>query len=306
MFLQTVDTYAFCQNCMRVSTSLQNCDKCGTQLTSENHIGSYGAEPKRARTEKEGDESTATSGGTTTAANGAPAVNGSGRGSTTMNGSASSSPAPNNPAPSSGPVPVPQALYVNKNIISTSENTSAPVVRPQAIYMNVNNQVSSSSATASPRSTSNTVSTQSTSLTSSTNTSSSGPTLRSAASSHNNTDSRSPANPPSAATNSIDRSRPPTLTNSTNSTANYNSAASQRAMSGNFPPNAVAPANQPPSTSSVTVLPNMVSIPAQQIRIGAQKFKPLTSVQFKDDGILFTLKGKIVYISVVKTVSLIN
>ena len=41
----------------------------------------------------------------------------------------------------------------------------------------------------------------------------------------------------------------------------------------------------------ITVLPQKVVIPAQQIRIGAQKFKPLTPVEFKDDGILFTLRG---------------
>jgi len=47
---------------------------------------------------------------------------------------------------------------------------------------------------------------------------------------------------------------------------------------------------------SATVAPAVSSayvfqVNAVQIRLGAKKFKPLTAVTFKDDGVLFTLTG---------------
>ena len=61
-------------------------------------------------------------------------------------------------------------------------------------------------------------------------------------------------------------------------------------------PSQGAPPVGPPSLTthnpgpSVSISNDNVLIPAQQIRIGSQKFKSLTPVTLKDDGILFTLK----------------
>ena len=252
---------------MRVSTSLQNCDNCGNQLSKENHIGSYGAEPKRSRSDV----------GDVVQNNGA--VNGR---VSSMNGTTSSSPTSSS---SAAAVPVPQALYVNRNAITTTENSTS--VRPQAIYVNVNNATStarSTSTTATAGTNSSNTATSQTAL----GTGTSQMTTRSAVSADRSSTS---ANMPIASANAtvLDRNRLP-LSNSAHSSSyplqNQQLSSVRANAPGNFP------ATTPPHTASnpnlVTVLPNVVNIPAQQIRIGAQKFKPLTAVQFKEDGILFT------------------
>jgi len=52
-------------------------------------------------------------------------------------------------------------------------------------------------------------------------------------------------------------------------------------------------ASMQPLTSTVTAAPSsyVFQVTAIQIRLGAKKFKPLTAVTFKDDGVLFTLTG---------------
>lgn len=197
---------------MRISQTLQNCDKCGNQLPVESQI-----DPKRKRQDT-GDASSKRNNGHST-------VNGT--------GSASSSAAP-----------VPQALYVNKNAVT------APDVRPQAVYRNAVH------ATRSPN------------LTTSDSANRAVHNANSHPTSVQNRRFQSAASGYTMHTQGFPNSRPPT-------TANYHVNPS--------PPN---------PNAMITVLPSKVILPAQQIRIGAQKFKPLTPVEFKDDGILFTLRGK--------------
>jgi len=52
-------------------------------------------------------------------------------------------------------------------------------------------------------------------------------------------------------------------------------------------PKTVVPGAPPSSASSSYVF----QVNAVQIRLGTKKFKPLTAVTFKDDGVLFTLSG---------------
>lgn len=53
----------------------------------------------------------------------------------------------------------------------------------------------------------------------------------------------------------------------------------------------IAQSIQSASASSDAPIP-LTNVPAYQIRIGSRKFKPLSTVQFKEDGVLFTLKSE--------------
>ena len=59
---------------------------------------------------------------------------------------------------------------------------------------------------------------------------------------------------------------------------------------------------------AVSISQDNVLIPAQQIRIGSQKFKPLSPVafNFEDASILFTLQGLFLYLTVDKICNIIS
>ena len=227
------------------------CEKCGSALSDDNAAHCYSAEPKRPCVETQANDTA----------------------STQCNGISSSTS---------------DAVISTSALSSTSDNS----VRPQALYVNVNNQAfpvlgvaatTSASATSSApvqgstranSSVSNAVSTTvfSTSL-------SAVPPVRTLPSAQISLPSR-PTNVGSVTVTQITlptyNLQPPYVSNvarlpvATPVHTSVQSAAT------------VAPV---PSSSYV------FQVTAVQIRLGARKFKPLTAVTFKDDGVLFTLTG---------------
>ncbi len=122
---QTVDTFAVCSNCSRLSYNLKQCDKCGCPLSEDNTVPCYGADPKRARIESSPPTTSASS-----------LVNGNTENSKDSTDSSTTRRDSNDTMTeetSSTAQPVPQTLFVNKN-------APLPEVRPQALYFNLTNQ----------------------------------------------------------------------------------------------------------------------------------------------------------------------
>lgn len=304
-----------CTNCSRLSLDLQNCDKCGNALSAENSVGCYSSEPKRARTDAEAPS---------------PPSNGS-----IVNGNGPSSDAPSPDTSNAPPVPVPQALYKNKNVVDDTVS-----VRPQALFTNLTTTaaptatlpasvVSSSSlttllsvgggsGTASsavvPPSVNNLLQSARQQQQSSNQLPSGLDTATAAAlsgalagggvaqSNHprllpappmQQTSPRVSAVPPSY---NLQPPAPPQYPLSSVQRPIENSPAGMGPITNNSTSaaatNAVGSSSGAQQVHKLIVEPNCVILPAQQIRIGSQKFKPISDVSFKDDGILFTLKGQ--------------
>ena len=299
---QTVDTFAVCSKCSRLSYNLKQCDKCGNPLSEDNAAMCVSAEPKRTRL-----ESPASS--TNTAL-----VNGNNTSQrTSVDGETSSV----NPT-----FPVPQALYKNINVSTLESN-----ITPQALYMNVN-FCSDSSGTQT--SNTETVSSANCSRSGSLlhqvfNTSSSGldqsniiPSNSSGSHGGSTMSNTSPlmGSVSQAATNlhlnsqmvppHHGQSGPPPLISSTAAAPNHASAKQFNNFNLNAPPpymgNNHAPTGHLPMSTSpenddcvgdllISNSDTNIALPAIQIRIGTRKFLPASSVTFKEDGILFALKG---------------
>ncbi len=300
---QSVDTYAVCSNCSSLSYNINNCDKCGSALSADNAAECYTADPKRART----DSSIATR-------NSNSITNGTSSSRTFQVTSSATTNRTNTIM--SNAQPVPQALYMNtSNIagggsrpssgVSQSAAPAAPSVRPQALYVNVNNQMLPAMMSAAGT----TQSVSSASL----QASSGAPVLRSAT-----TQLTTQSRPQPMINNNmgVTSGVPPLYSSalppgvmpgmgmhgSIMSGQAMNHAAMPRAGMGmgmaiNRPPPSYPNLPTPPSSASpqvATPAPNVkVQLPVNQIRIGLKRFSPAASVQFKDDGVMFTLKGKV-------------
>jgi len=232
---------------------LHVCDKCGTTLSDDNVAHCYSAEPKR------------------------PCLD-----------TAAGDPVPTQ---CNGDSPNSNTAAVSTSALLSTADTS---VRPQALYVNVNNQAFPVLGVAA------------------TTASSSRPFVGVAA--HTNSSASRPNASAVLATSQTSipatRSLPTTQTGSQPRPTNIGSVNSVTLPTYSLqPPQPSAPnmtripvqglvsttLNTP--VQSATVAPAMSScvfqVNAVQIRLGAKKFKPLTAVTFKDDGVLFTLTGMV-------------
>ncbi|KAK2159785.1 hypothetical protein LSH36_146g02014 [Paralvinella palmiformis] len=297
---QTVDTFAVCSKCNRLSYNLKQCDKCGNPLSEDNAAMCVSAEPKRARLES---PASSTNVGL---------VNGN---NTSQRTSTDSETLSHNPA-----FPVPQALYKNLNASTPDSN-----ITPQALYMNVNFCSDSSSAQTSNTETVSSVNcSQNSSLLHQVfNTSASGldqssiiPSNSSGSRGGTTMSSTSPLMGPvsQAATNlhlnsqmappHHSQSGPPPLVSSTAATNqanakqfnNFNLSAPPPYMGNNHAPAGHLQTNTGLENDDcvgellISNSDTNIALPAIQIRIGTRKFLPASSVTFKEDGILFALK----------------
>ena len=282
LLLQSEETFAVCTNCSRLSCNLKTCDKCGSTLSEDNTALCYSAEPKRARIEPTSSTPNSAS---------SESVNGQG---TSLNGSS---------ALTNQATPVPQALYVNKNTQSPQTPTVGENIRPQALYVNLNNPVYPL----------NRVQQKEKTLSPNRALSASGPTYSTAPPPYTSSIMTSMPPLPSLGQQSQVIQGAPRISSSTGMVAVLNnqpvgsltptSTASYIQMtpsSASHPPHvSVASSNRhlPGAQHTVnstlpTVDPNCITLHAHQIRIGTRKFRPVSPVTIKDDGILFTLKGK--------------
>jgi hypothetical protein len=267
--LQSADTFAVCTSCSRLSCNLHTCDKCGSSLSDDNAAHCYSSDPKRSRAESPNKK--------------------------------------NSPSVTNG-------LPVSPNLVqSVAANISAAIldncVRPQALYVNVNNQAIPFFGESIP-SASGTMTLSSTSLVSSPNIS----TVTSSV-------SRNGTVVASQGVAICNRQVSSTGRQVICSGALNSTASNQQRIETSLPscqinlPSYNLQPPPPPFAASVTRLPGIVSgstqaavvatptavpirssvqsvqVNAVQIRIGTKKFKPSSAVTFKDDGILFTLKG---------------
>ena len=257
-----MNTYAVCATCNRLSSDLRVCDKCGTTLSDDNAADCYSAEPKRPCL------GTSASDIPSTQCNGVSSANTSGAAVST----------------------------------SSSPSTSNNAVRPQALYVNVNNQAfpvlgvaTTTSASAAPRP----------SVVGSAH-------VNSSVSNPNPTAILTTSHAAVPATRTIQsvqtgiHPRPTSIGSATMTQITlptYNLQPPQNLYPSNVArpafPGLVSTAMHAPVQSATTVTPVVTSsyvfqVTAIQIRLGAKKFKPLTSVTFKDDGVLFTLTGMLI------------
>jgi len=284
-----MESVALCHNCNRVTHNLKICENCNSSLSENNSSSCYSSEPKRSRLESASLSTTSEV-------------------STVME--------TENSAPEIEPTPVtstvrPETLFVNvhNHAIPLPSVTDAPCPQPILIpgsAQTVSNTVAASGSVPllRPRI--------------------SVPTSRVANTTSNHTESAALING-----NGVS-SRPVLGTVTLNSRVDAGTGSSAlgqtRAPLGhssdtyNNRPTATAAITlptynlqppPPPFASSVARLPvavsgssvpnvvpltgsapsQNVSVSAVQIRIGSKKFKPISPVTFKDDGILFTLKG---------------
>ena len=151
-----------CNVCSRLSRSLRVCDKCSSPLSEDNAAVCYSSSPKRNRTEKAGPLAPASDSKKNTTSDGNSATSVTLNGDSSPTGPAGNSSHSNTPPTgqksteptmngSEPPRPVPQALYVNKNVASQLPHGSLPGMplqpqselppAPQSLFMNINSQM---------------------------------------------------------------------------------------------------------------------------------------------------------------------
>lgn len=168
------------------------------------------------------------------------------------------------------PQPVPQALYVNNSALAAA----VPNINLQNSY--ITSPIASTLTPVSQRS-SPIVSSTGRTLGSNTSVVPSLQTLP--------TVSQQPGPPPalvpvSAATQRHSRAPPP-----------YNQAPPQQTPASTL--NRRSSAAQQPSSEEAPAMKKSLEIEAHQIRVGIRKYMPACPVVFKDDGVLFTLRGRV-------------
>lgn len=266
---QRMDTFAVCTNCSCLSHNLLNCEKCGSPLSSDNESLCYSAEPKRSRLQP------------------APLSSHS----NSANGNGSSVVYSNNARTIVGGlsvVPTPQTLFVNKNAVSSpptaNNSTGVAAVRPQALFVNLNNQARAIMNVTSQSTVTTTVVTSVAPPRASIVTAPSTTLRQTAAAIVNSAETRlSRPSELSSVMASLGHISSLTSDHRSSTASAISSASNGQLVSSNHQSN--APGTGPnASTMEVT-------INAYQIRIGTRKFVPISPVSFKEDGILFTLKG---------------
>ena len=249
-----------CTNCSRLSHNLLNCEKCGSPLSPDNESVCYSAEPKRVRPQP------TTLSSHSNSANGSSVLN-----SNNINVAVSGQTV----------MPTPQGLFVNRNAVTatpaTNNSTGIATVRPQALFVNLNNQTHAVMNASSQSSATSTAAQPRASMATVQSTVASQPTVATETS----TLSLRPSEP-SIVTSSLGNLA--SLTSDHRSSSLAMSSASNGQLVGSNHQSSGSSAGSNASTTEVT-------INAYQIRIGTRKFVPISPVSFKEDGILFTLKG---------------
>ena len=235
------------------------CDKCGTTLSDDSSAHCYSAEPKRPCLETRASDTASSQC----------------NGITTSNAAVSTSSA-----------------------LSTASDNS---VRPQALYVNVNNQAFPVLGVAATTASASTVSRSSVAGSSNMNSS----TLSTNAAAVSTTNQASaPAARTILTAQAGTQPRPSNIVPGTMTAISLPTYSLQPPAQPSAPtitripiPGIVSASLQTPvqSTTSATAPSSYVfQVSAVQIRLGAKKFKPLTAVTFKDDGVLFTLTGMLI------------
>ena len=325
---QSVDSFAVCNNCSRLSRNPNNCDQCGSALSEDNASVCYSVDPKRPRVDSttpppngvNGEAESTRDSGTPTTTSAPTTTSPPPPTSATAETSATTDTVSSSQRPSSVGDKTPNGSVSSPSPPTPTPATSTDTVRPAGLFANINNIANRANSGAAV--------------------SSSVDTSANSIPANLTVNASQPAPPPPypglvpgvAATSSVSSSQHPASRNSTApgpppplqqttgprvSLPSYNlqpaapspvTPSSANTYAGaNKPSGPPGPGTQaggpripeppgltpqaPGSGHSVTISRDNVLIPAQQIRIGSQKFKPLSPVTFKDDGILFTLKG---------------
>ena len=264
--LQRRDTFAVCTNCSRLSHNLLNCDKCGCPLSADNESVCYSAEPKRVRPPTMSSHSNSVNGG-----------------SVAINSSANAT------VLSRAVAPIPQGLFVNNSLnpstAAPATNIGVATVRPQALFVNRNNQVHTARTVS--------VSGQSIAATTVATAVSSRVAVPSTATNHvptvNAADAATRLSHPAVVSSDLGKIASLTSDHRPSLPSSISSATNGQLVSSNHQSGVPVGPGANASTTEVT-------INAYQIRIGTRKFVPISPVSFKEDGILFTLKGLILFL----------
>ena len=255
-----------CTNCSRLSHNLLNCDKCGCPLSADNESVCYSAEPKRVRPQPPAMSSHSSS------ANGGSVVINSSVNATVL---------------SRAVAPTPQGLFVNNSVNTSTAapatNIGVATVRPQALFVNRNNQVH----------TARSVSGQSIATTTVATAVSSRVTVPSTAMNHaptvNMADATTRLSHPPVVSSDLGKIASLTSDHRPSLPSSMSAATNGQLVSSNHQ-------SGPPVGPGANTSTTEVTINAYQIRIGTRKFVPISPVSFKEDGILFTLKGLFLFL----------
>ena len=258
---QSIETCAVCSRCSRVSKNPKVCDRCGAYLSEDSATACYSSQPKQVVTTEAGNRpESRTIPLSVTEVNGGEAFfplqsisQSSGVSIRSMDGS-------NTLAPQ----PVPQALYVNSNTLA---------LRPQTVYLNMTNSIQQQQSAVPVTSVINQTPQAMVINSSAVNSLPTGTVVASSANV---------------------RPGPPALVPVT-----VNSSANRTPGQPPPYPGSGQPAPPPLQSQQQTAVPPSdagsnigLSVEVHQIRVGTRKFMPASSVAFKDDGVLFTLRGE--------------
>lgn len=287
-----MESVALCHSCNRMTHNLKICENCNSSLSENNSSSCYSSEPKRSRLESASLSITSEANIVMETENGVPEIESTPSASTVRpetlfvnvhNHSVPLSSVTDAPCPQ--PILLPGPAQTVSNTVAASG--SLPIMRPRL-------SVSSSRLTTT---TSN--HTESTALING-NSVSSRPILGTVT-----LNSRVAVDTAAAVTGSNALGQPRALNHSdaynnrptvtaaiTLPTYNLQPPPPPFASSVARLPMAVAGSSMPNVVPLTGSAPSQnVSVSAIQIRIGSKKFKPISPVTFKDDGILFTLRG---------------
>lgn len=261
---QVTDTYAVCAACSRLSCDLRTCDKCGSSLSDDSAAHCYSSDPKRLRTEPSANHCSASA--------------------------------------AAFPVSSGDSLLCGTSTVSVENVDHA--VRPQALYVNVNNQAFPVIGVGAAPAVSGTLALSHPLLVCSSTSAGQCGTIATSHAGGSLCNKLVPSNsrPISTVTTGcagLNIQRTETVASVPQYTLpSYNLqpppppfAASVARLPGIVSGSLQAAVVPTPSAAQLGSAAQSVQVNAVQIRIGAKKFKPSSAVTFKDDGILFTLKG---------------
>lgn len=297
---QNGDSFAVCNKCQRVSNTLDSCDKCGNTLTEDNSAQCFSSDPKRARldttTESSGSQARQSPSAQAASVATPPLLT---NGTAAVSGAASTPPASVTGAamnPVAASQPVPQQLYMNTQNtglgaapgMPSTAPPGLPPPRPQQMFVNLNNQVVNSPLGAI-------VSSQNqVSLTNGTS------GLRTPHAGLSPGIAQPSQTPPGAPPMSMPLQQRPVAAQPgmLSPSAQGSTALAAAGLATSVPTSQAQPPPAHQNAASRAARPadaqqqnsQKFYIHVKQIRIGLRGFSPSSTVQFKDDGVLFTLQ----------------
>ena len=322
--LQSEETLAICTNCSNISNNLRTCEHCGNALSGDSTARCYSAEPlsKRARTtspDTQAGQTSSSSSSSSSKTTAEPSTNGVAEG-----GERSADP----PSSAAGAETVSNSVVDSTSTTGNgSKDTAASGSRSSTPVGDKNSSSEQRTESVTDKGTSTATSTGTSSSASTTVASSSGmngapvPQML-----YMNNNARgpvpspvggpTPVGPPVPAGPPMSTAAVPLnmfvnvnnqavqIPNQPTSSSDVNAGARTRSVSSTSPapPRPSTNSAPPPypgnntasSDQSTSVNKFSLVIDVHQIRVGVRKFLPMpnSSVLFKDDGVLFTLKGK--------------